>query len=76
MTIFLWNCRGLARGPAVRALRALIRKEDPALLFLMETKISSEALNRTARNLGFISFVSVPSVGTRGGLALLWRPGV
>lgn len=42
----------------------------------METKISSEALERTARNLGFLYFVSIPSVGTSGGLALLWRPSV
>lgn len=42
----------------------------------METKISDAALACTTRNLGFTFFVSVPSVGTRGGLALLWCPNV
>lgn len=42
----------------------------------METKISSSTLAFTARRLGFQHFVSVPSIGTKEGLALLWSPNV
>lgn len=65
-----------ARDPAIRALRALIRQKDPTMLFLMDTKISSSILASTAQRLGFQHFIFVPSIGTKGGLALLWHPNV
>lgn len=76
MSLLSWNCRGLARGQAIRALRALFKQHDPGVAFLMETKISDEALSHTVRNLGFFSFVSSPPVGLKGGLVLCWRPNI
>lgn len=60
MSLLSWNFRGLARGQAIRALRALFKQNDRGVAFLMETKISDEALSHTVRNLGFFSFVSSP----------------
>lgn len=53
MTRLSWNCRGLAHGPTIRALRVLVHKEDLVLIFVVETKISGKA--STAR--GLSSFV-------------------
>lgn len=76
MTTISWNCHILARGPAVRALRALIRKVNPVIVFVMETKLSDSAFANTSMRLRFQNFLSVPSLGLRGGLVLLWRPNV
>lgn len=34
MNCLVWNCRGLGNQRTVRALRELIRKEDPSLVKL------------------------------------------
>lgn len=71
-----WNCHILTRRLAVRALRALIRKVDPVIVFVMETKLSDSAFVNTSTWLRFQNFLSIPSLGLRGGLVLLWRPNV
>lgn len=53
-----------------------MQRIDPALVFVMETKLSEAAFTRVAHRLGFHYFVSLSSVGLRGGLGLLWRPNI
>lgn len=76
MRVISWNCRGLVRGPAIRAIRSMIHSMDLAAIFLMETKMEDVRLESTLRSLGFLHFVSCPPVGLRGGLALCWRPNI
>jgi hypothetical protein len=76
MKILAWNCRGLARGPTIRALRALIRNYRPDLLFLSETKVSSSHFQPSLFGLGFSAWLEVPLFGLQGGLYLAWKNGV
>jgi exonuclease III len=39
MKLLSWNCRGLGKASAVRALRKLILTHRPDMVFLTETKL-------------------------------------
>jgi exonuclease III len=65
MKFLAWNCRGLARGPTTRALRALIRTHRPDLLFLSETKVPSIRYQPLLFGLGFMSWLEVSPVGLK-----------
>ena len=53
MIFLAWNCRGLARAAAKRALRALIRDVGPDVVFLSETKIPIDRVRKFLMSLGF-----------------------
>lgn len=74
MKIIPWNCRGLHRPAAGRALKALIREFDPVGIFLIETKCADEIVAKVMKYLGFTFFFSVSPLGSKGGLAFCWRP--
>ncbi|XP_059437358.1 uncharacterized protein LOC132170396 [Corylus avellana] len=76
MKVLAWNCRGLARSPTIRALRALIRSHRPDLIFLSETKTPSSHFRSSLIGLGFFAWLEVPPVGLQGGLFLSWKGGV
>jgi exonuclease III len=76
MKILAWNCRGLARGPTIRALRALIRAHRPDLLFLSETKVSCSRFQPSLFGLGFSAWFEAPPSGLQGGLYMTWKTGV
>jgi len=44
MKIISWNCQGLGSPLTVQALTALVAKEKPNILFLMETKNCEEVI--------------------------------
>ncbi|XP_042974662.1 uncharacterized protein LOC122306298 [Carya illinoinensis] len=73
MKTISWNSRGLGNPRGVRTLRDLVRREDPEVLFLMETKMSSWQMERIRVSMGFGCCFTVPSEGRSGGLALLWK---
>jgi exonuclease III len=70
MKVLAWNCRGLARGPTIRALKALIKAHHPDLLFLSETKVPSSHFWSSLVGLGFLAWLEVPLVGIQGGVFL------
>ena len=53
-----------------------MRKKDPIILFLMETKLTVHEMEPIKSELGFSSMLAVSSEGRRGGLALLWKTDV
>ncbi|XP_070667947.1 uncharacterized protein [Malus domestica] len=73
MTHLLWNCRGLGSDTVVRALRGLIRKHRPTMIFLSETKMKDHRLDGIRRRLGYSNGFHVPPVGRAGGLSLWWQ---
>lgn len=74
MNTIAWNYRGLSQPKAVRALKALISKNNPSLLFLSEIKISSlTRFTRLSKYLGFPSFEIFLGSDSAGGIALLWK---
>jgi exonuclease III len=76
LKVMSWNCRGLARAPTIRALRAFIRNLRPDVLFLSETKVVASRFQASLLRLGFSSWLEVPPSGTRGGLFLTWKQGI
>jgi hypothetical protein len=76
MKILAWNCRGLARGPTICALRALIRAQHPDLLFLSKTKVLCSRFQPSLFGLGFSAWLEVPPSGLQGGLYMAWKHGV
>lgn len=73
MNFLGWNCRGLGRTRAVRALRDLISSHKPAIIGLCETKTRSKRWDSLRVQLGFQNCFSSNCVGSSGGLAILWN---
>ena len=46
MSCLSWNCRGLGNPQIVEKLIALIGNKAPKLVFLMETKIDRDVIER------------------------------
>jgi hypothetical protein len=68
--------RGLARGPTIQALRALIRAHRPDLLFLSEIKVACSHFQPSLLGLGFSTWFEAPPSGLQGGLYMTWKHGV
>ncbi|XP_074283621.1 uncharacterized protein LOC141608158 [Silene latifolia] len=73
MNVLSINCRGLGNPDTVSALRALVRREAPAILFLCETKLSGRELRGVRERMKGYFGIEVDSMGRSGGLAMLWR---
>ena len=67
-----WNCRGLGNPWAVKALHDLVRRWNPKIVFLMETKLKKNRMERIKNRIGFANGLIVSNVGRSGGIALLW----
>jgi exonuclease III len=76
MKILSWNCRGISRPAAVHGLRALIRANNPDILFLSETKSPHSLTSSILNHLGYYSMIHVAPIGSSSGLVLAWRLGV
>lgn len=75
MSILAWNCRDLGSSLAVRTLIDDVRKKDPFLVFLVETKAGTSRIKRIQTKLDYTQGIVVQSDRRSGGLALLWREG-
>jgi len=73
MITLSWNCRGLAQSSTVRSLRAIIRKHNPDVIFLTETKTASHLASPILNQLGFVNMLQAPPCGSKGGLLLAWK---
>ena len=72
MRIVSWNCRGFGNLRTVRELCRLVKEKKPNIVFLMETKLRSNKMERVRVQLGFEYMFVVDSIGKSGGLALFW----
>ncbi|XP_042944657.1 uncharacterized protein LOC122278542 [Carya illinoinensis] len=73
MKTLSWNSRGLGNPRGIQNLRDLVRKEDPDILFIQETRLRVSEMDRCKRSLGFENCLAVSCEGRRGGLALFWK---
>jgi hypothetical protein len=72
MKTFSLNCRGLGNPETVRELHMFVKKEDPDIVFLMETRLELRCLEFLRVRLGMRGCFGVDRHGYGGGLALLW----
>lgn len=73
MSLISWNYRGLGNLQSVKAVEKVINKEDPIIVFLMETKLNKEWMSNIMDKCNMKHGLIVPSEGKSGGLALLWK---
>ena len=50
MSLISWNCRGLGNPRTIKALQKVIQREEPILVFLMETKLNKEKIEKVYKN--------------------------
>ena len=72
MNLICWNCRGLGAPRAVHEMTKMVRKVNPLVLFLSETKKKSTEMEWLRYQWRYDNCLAVDSVGRGGGLALLW----
>ena len=76
MNTICWNCRGLGTPRAVHEVAKLVKKFNPQLLFLSETKKRSSEMEWLRSRWKFDNCFAVDSRGRAGGLAFLWSEDV
>ena len=55
MRVLGWNCRGLEKPRSVRALCSLVQQWDPDFVFLLETKLKKNSMDKNKGSVGFIN---------------------
>ncbi|KAA3486777.1 reverse transcriptase [Gossypium australe] len=68
-----WNVRGLGSSRATRRLRYFLKQHNPHIVFLMETKIDKQRMEKVRRSCGFLNGIDIEAEGSRGGLCLAWK---
>ncbi|GMI72472.1 hypothetical protein HRI_000916500 [Hibiscus trionum] len=74
LSILSWNIRGVRRKEKIRAVRKVIKKNKPKIIFLQETKLESISakLVKAIWNDGVVKSAFSPALGSAGGLLCLW----
>lgn len=70
MIYISWNSQGIGADLTVRHLKASVRKYNPDMVFLMETKNKNGKMENIRRKLNFNKVVYVEPQGIEGGLDL------
>ena len=73
MNLLSWNCRGLGNRRKVRGLVKVINKQDPNIVFLIETKSGLDWILKVRDWCKYKNGLIVPSRGSSGGLTLFWK---
>ena len=73
MSLLSQNCWGLRNLRTVNALTKVVNKEEPIIVFLMETKLKKDWLDLIKEKCKIKNCFVVPSIGNSGGLVLLWK---
>ena len=76
MKTFSLNYRELGNLETVSELHTVGRKEDPSIVFLMETQLELRNLEFLRVRLGMCGCFGVERHGYGGGLALLWNSSI
>ncbi|KAL4278069.1 hypothetical protein GQ457_03G015870 [Hibiscus cannabinus] len=76
MSIVAWNVRGIGNVNTTRALKDVLVKFNPYIVFLSETKKKAKFLDRLKSKNKFTGSFYVEPRGLAGGLALWWKENV
>ena len=64
---------GLGNLRTVHVLGELVQRWNPKIIFLSETKIKKNAMEKIMEKINFVNGLIVPRKGRGGGLAMLWK---
>ena len=73
MKIVCWNVRGLGNPRTVRELKEVLRRYEPHVVFLSETRLTVKHSDVLKYKLHFSYLFSVTRNRFGGGLALVWK---
>lgn len=77
MKILSWNCQGLAKPKAVKAIRSFLKDSKPDVIFLCEVKtLFSTSISKALSAHALPNHCFVPPIGTAGGLILAWSSSI
>ena len=76
MNCLSWNCRGLGQPHEVLELTEMVKKYNPYIIFLMETRSKECYLKKLCSKLRLENLFTIPQFNTGGGLALYWKDGI
>ena len=77
MKFISWNIRGCGNPRKWKSLDQKIKQENPDILFLQETKCSSESMDKiSSRIWKGCQVMALDATGQSGGIAILWTPQV
>ncbi|KAL7132329.1 hypothetical protein ABFS83_12G066400 [Erythranthe nasuta] len=72
MICLFWNCQGLGVPLTIHVLGDILRRKNPSLLFLSETRATPNLIERLKKKWNMFG-IAVDKVGRSGGLLLLWK---
>lgn len=72
MKIMSWNCKGMGHPDSLIYLKMVIRQKQPDCIFLMETKLDKNRMERIYHSLKFKYSVIMEAKGSAGGITLMW----
>ena len=75
ISVLAWNCRRLGTPLAIPKLTEEVKKQNPVVVFLVETKANTDKMKGSQQKLGFTQGIIALSDGQNGGLVMLWREG-
>ncbi|MBA0841495.1 hypothetical protein Goarm_003983, partial [Gossypium armourianum] len=67
MKILSWNVCGLGNPRARRRLRYSLKQHSPQMVFLMETKVDKQRMERVRRSCDFLNGIDIEVEGSKGG---------
>lgn len=73
MKIIAWNCRGASSREFLRHLQSLLAQFKPDVLFLMETRSTSDRAVHILNKTYFTNLYAVEARGSAGGLWCFWN---
>jgi len=77
MKVLSWNARGLNSQTKQHLLKKKVQKEQPDIVFVQETKYSSNTIVNISKKLGKrMEYFEIESNGWEGDLVILWNPQV
>ncbi|KAF4366725.1 hypothetical protein F8388_020087 [Cannabis sativa] len=73
MKLLAWNFRGLGNAAAVRQLTAVVRRSNPDILILSETRLVLEKFQQLMNKMHFTEILYVSPIGLSGGFGVCWK---
>lgn len=73
MKLLSWNCQGLANTATVKTIKNWCWRYRPDFVFVMESMITREKLDKIRLSCGFDYGFCVSNVGNSGGLGFWWN---
>jgi len=73
MILVSWNCKGMGSPLKLKAIRDLLKQEQPDLLLIQETKTTVQDFQKQLQNPKDYTGISIGSEGASGGIGTIWN---